>query len=208
MKSCNIFAAGEFSNYYRIPPAAVNIAADKGLLSARKAGINVDLAVGDFDSLGFVPENVETVRHPIEKDDTDTMLAVKIGLSRGCDTLYIYGALGGRLDHTLSNIQTLLFIAERGAKGYIIGDETVTVIKNSSIAFKREAMGNISVFALGGRACGVDIKGLYYPLNNAEISPDFPIGVSNEFIGEPSEISVKNGCIAVVWKCGMDYIDG
>ena len=95
-------------------PAFV-IAADQGLRYLEEAGITPDLIVGDFDSLGIVPQGANVVRHPVEKDDTDMMLAVKTGLARGYRTFVLYGGLGGRLDHTYANFQTLTYLARHGA---------------------------------------------------------------------------------------------
>ena len=177
------------------------IAADGGYSTLKKLNIKPDLVVGDFDSLGEVPENENIIKHPVKKDDTDTLLAVKIGLEKGYKTFIIYGAIGGRLDHTVATIQTATFVAENGGIAYICDDNhTVTAIKNSSIKFKKTAKGYVSVFALSGIAKGVTIKGLLYELDNAEISPDFPLGVSNEFIGRDSEISVKDGILTIIYE--------
>jgi len=177
------------------------IAADGGYSTLTKLNIKPDLVVGDFDSLGEVPENENFIKHPVKKDDTDTLLAVKIGLEKGYKTFIIYGAIGGRLDHTVATIQTATFVAENGGIAYICDDNhTVTAIKNSSIKFKKTAKGYVSVFALSGIAKGVTIKGLLYELDNAEISPDFPLGVSNEFIGRDSEISIKDGILTIIYE--------
>ena len=177
------------------------IAADGGYSTLKKLNIKPDLVVGDFDSLGEVPENENIIKHPIKKDDTDTLLAVKIGLEKGYKAFVIYGAVGGRLDHTVATIQSATYVAENGGIAYIYdGNHTVTAIKNSSIKFKDTAKGYISVFALSGIAKGVTIKGLLYELNDAEITPSFPIGVSNEFIGKESEISVKDGALTVIFE--------
>lgn len=177
------------------------IAADGGYSTLTKLNIKPDLVVGDFDSLGEVPENENIIKHPVKKDDTDTLLAVKIGLEKGYKTFIIYGAIGGRLDHTVATIQTATFVAENGGIAYICDDNhTVTAIKNSNIKFKKTAKGYVSVFALSGIAKGVTIKGLLYELDNAEISPDFPLGVSNEFIGRDSEISVKDGILTIIYE--------
>ncbi|MBE6751703.1 MAG: thiamine diphosphokinase [Ruminococcaceae bacterium] len=177
------------------------IAADGGYSTLTKLNIKPDLVVGDFDSLGEVPENENFIKHPVKKDDTDTLLAVKIGLEKGYKTFIIYGAIGGRLDHTVATIQTATFVAENGGIAYICdNNHTVTAIKNSSIKFKKTAKGYVSVFALSGIAKGVTIKGLLYELDNAEISPDFPLGVSNEFIGRDSEISIKDGILTIIYE--------
>lgn len=97
------------------------IAADRGLYYLERRGIRPDLIVGDFDSLGRTPEGENVLRHPVEKDDTDMLLAVKEGLARGLKTFVLYGGLGGRPDHAYANLQTLTFLAERGAAGYLLG---------------------------------------------------------------------------------------
>ena len=177
------------------------IAADGGYSTLKKLNIKPDLVVGDFDSLGEAPKDETVIKHPIKKDDTDTLLAVKIGLEKGYKTFVIYGAVGGRLDHTVATIQTATFVAENGGIAYIYdGNHTVTTIKNSSINFKANAKGYISIFALSGVAKGVTIKGLLYELNDAEITPSFPIGVSNEFISKESEISVKDGVLTIIFE--------
>ena len=200
MKICYIIGAGELPLLYISEKAEkLIIAADGGL---KKLGeIKPDLVVGDFDSLGSVPENESVIKHPIKKDDTDTLLAVKIGLEKGYKAFVIYGAIGGRLDHTVATIQTATFVAENGAIAYIYdGTHTVTSIKNSNIIFNATAKGYVSVFALSGVVKGVSINGLLYELNDAELTPSFPIGVSNEFIGRESEISVKDGVLTIIFE--------
>ena len=183
------------------------IAADGGYSTLKKLNIKPDLVVGDFDSLGEAPENENVIKHPVKKDDTDTLLAVKIGLEKGYKSFVIFGAIGGRLDHTIATIQTATFVAENGGIAYIYdGNHTVTAIKNSTINFKDNAKGYISIFALSGVAKGVSIKGLLYELNNAEITPHFPVGVSNEFIGKESKLSVTDGILTIIFDGSKDLI--
>ena len=101
--------------------AALVIAADGGLRHLEAQGLTADLIVGDFDSLGRVPEGDNILRHPVEKDDTDMLLAVRTGLDRGYRVFVLYGGLGGRLDHTYANLQVLNFLASRGASGGLLG---------------------------------------------------------------------------------------
>ena len=202
MNTCYIFGALD-TEIVDFNPQGTDliIAADGGYSTLKKLNIKPNLVVGDFDSLGETPKDETVIKHPIKKDDTDTLLAVKIGLEKGYKTFVIYGAVGGRLDHTVATIQTATFVAENGGIAYIYdGNHTVTAIKNSSINFKANAKGYISIFALSGIAKGVTIKGLLYTLDNAEITPDFPIGVSNEFIGKESEISVKDGVLTIIFE--------
>ena len=183
------------------------IAADGGYSTLKKLNIKPDLVVGDFDSLDSIPENESIIKHPIKKDDTDTLLAVKIGLEKGFKEFIIYGAIGGRLDHTIATIQTATYVAENGGIAYIYdGNHTVTAIKNSSIEFKKHNNGYISIFALSGIANGITIDGLLYELKNAEITPDFPLGVSNEFIDKESKITVKNGVLTIIFEGTKDLI--
>ena len=183
------------------------IAADGGYSTLKKLNIKPNLVVGDFDSLGKVPENENVIKHPIKKDDTDTLLAVKIGLEKGYKKFVIFGAIGGRLDHTIATIQTATFVAENGGIAYIYdGTHTVTAIKNSSIKFSKDAKGYVSIFALSGVAKGVTINGLLYELNDTDITPHFPVGVSNEFIGKESEIIVKDGILTIIFEGSRNII--
>ena len=110
------------------------IAADGGYAALQALGVTADLVVGDFDSLGYVPQAEEVVQHPVMKDDTDMMLAVKLGLDRGYRNFVLTGSVGGRLDHTLANLQTLMYLAQQGARGMLYGEGTViTVLKDGSL---------------------------------------------------------------------------
>ena len=206
MRECVIFCAAECDGLARpIGPESFVIAADGGLRHTEKLGIAPDAVLGDFDSLGFCPEGANVF--PVEKDDTDAMLAVRLGLERGCGEFLLYGSLDGpRLDHTVANFQTLQFLADCGAAGYLIGNTTmVTVVKNGKITFPAGLSGTISVFCMGPDAVGVTEKGLFYGLEHGTLSSGFPLGVSNHFTGEAAEISVKNGSLLVLWerKCGF-----
>ena len=201
MRECVIFCAAECDGLARpIGPESFVIAADGGLRHTEKLGIAPDAVLGDFDSLGFCPEGANVF--PVEKDDTDAMLAVRLGLERGCEEFLLYGSLDGpRLDHTVANFQTLQFLADHGAAGYLIGNTTmVTVVKNGKITFPAGLSGTISVFCMGPDAVGVTEKGLFYGLENGTLSSGFPLGVSNHFTGEAAEISVKNGSLLVLWE--------
>ena len=200
MKNCIIFCAAGFTGLAApIGAGDLVIAADGGLVHTQVLGITPDVIVGDFDSLGFAPEGANVF--PVEKDDTDCMLAVRHGLAEGCDTFFLYGSLDGpRLDHTIANFQTLQFLAEKDAAGYLIGkDFMLTVIKDGQISFPPSCQGTISVFCLGADAQGVTLRGLYYPLEEGTLTAGFPLGVSNHFTGEDAEISVREGSLLVLW---------
>ncbi len=200
MKTCVIFCAAEFDGLLLpIDKDALVIAADGGLRHTQKLGIHPDVILGDFDSLGYIPDDSRVF--PVEKDDTDAMLAVRQGLAQGCDNFLFYGAMDGpRLDHTIANFQALAFLAAHAARGTLIGrDYIVTVVSGQTISFPETAQGIISAFCLGADAAGVTIEGLQYPLTDGSLSAAFPLGVSNHFIGKPARIRVKSGMVLVLW---------
>ena len=200
MKRCVIFCAARCDSLLQpIGEGDFVIAADGGLEHTRKFSIEPDEILGDFDSLGFVPEDSRVF--PVEKDDTDAMLAVRRGLELGYREFLLYGSLDGpRLDHTVANFQTLQFLCDHGAFGYLLGSGyTVTAVKNGELRFPAEAEGTVSVFCLGADATGVTLEGLYYPLEEGTMTAGFPLGVSNHFTGHASRIRVKDGCLLVLW---------
>ena len=201
MKQCIIFCAAGFESLVQpLTREDFIIAADGGLRHTEKLGITPNLILGDFDSLGYTPEGADI--YPVEKDDTDAMLAVRQGLRLGYREFLLYGSLDGpRLDHTVANFQTLQFLCDHGAFGILAGIDTMAaVIKNRSLRFPAGCSGTVSVFCMGRDAAGVTLKGLYYPLENGTLTAGFPLGVSNHFTGEPAEISVKDGSLLVIWE--------
>ena len=203
MKRCFIFAAGTFFGLRERPmPGDLVIAADAGYRACQRAGIVPDLLLGDFDSMEQ-PDFPNIRRSPVEKDDTDTMLAVKTALEEGCDTVYIYGGTGGkRLDHTLANLQTLLYLRRRGARGYLYDDDFVwTAIENEELTVEKTVeWGLFSAFCQGDRAEGVDEEGFQYPLRDAVLTPEFPIGVSNHILKPRARVAVRKGVLIVGWE--------
>ena len=200
MRECVIFCAAEFDRLARpISDGAFVIAADGGLRHTRMLGLSPDAVLGDFDSLGYTPVGANVF--PVEKDDTDAMLAVRLGLERGCEEFVLYGSLDGpRLDHTIANFQTLQFLTDRGAAGYLVGNRTlVTVLKNGTLRFPAGTEGTLSVFCMGRDAEGVTERGLYYSLEDGRLTSGFPLGVSNHFTGAQAEISVKEGSLLILW---------
>ena len=198
--ACIIFCAAEFDTLARpLEPGDYVIAADGGLRHTEKLGITPNEILGDFDSLGFTPMGASVF--PVEKDDTDAMLAVRRGLSLGYREFILYGSLDGpRLDHTVANFQTLQFLADHGAVGYLAGNRAiVTVVKDGSVAFPPGKRGNVSVFCMGADAWGVTERGLYYGLENGTLTSGFPLGASNHFTGEPAQITVENGSLLIIW---------
>jgi thiamine pyrophosphokinase len=200
MGKCIIICAGGFDGLLQKPdPEDLIIAADGGLKNAQAYGIKPGCILGDFDSLGYTPQGAEVF--PVEKDDTDAMLAVRRGLTLGYREFYIYGALDGpRLDHTIAALQTLQFLADHGAKGALIGlKDIAAIVKDGAMTLPEKAKGIVSVFCLGPEARGVSVENLYYPLRDGVLTSGFPLGVSNHFIGKESTIRVQKGSLTVLY---------
>ena len=209
MNTCVIFCAGEFEKPVQ-PLSSTDyiLAADGGLTHLNKLGITPNGILGDFDSLGYIPNNAQVF--PVEKDDTDSMLAVRKGLQLGYRRFILYGALDGpRLDHTLANLQTLSYLAQQGATGYLAGTRyMVTCIKDRTIHFPPSAKGILSLFCMGQDAKQVTLRGLQYPMENGTLSSSFPLGVSNHFIGQPVSICVGSGTLLALYDIENGFPSG
>jgi len=201
---CWIAGAGEFYAPAFAPlPGDYVIAADGGYESLRRRGAAIDMVLGDFDSLGYVPEHRNVVRCNPVKDDTDMALAVKEGLSRGYERFVLLGGLGGRLGHTLANLQTLMYLSRRGARGFLAGkNETASAVTNGELRFSAAHRGYLSLFCLSEPARGVTLRGLKYELTDAEMESSVALGVSNEFDGRESSVAVARGTLVALWQDG------
>ena len=200
MGKCIIFCAAGFEKLAApIGPEDYVLAADGGLRHLEQLKIRPNGIIGDFDSLGYVPEGAEVF--PVEKDDTDAMLAAKKGLELGFREFLFYGSLDGpRLDHTVANFQSLQYLAERDATGYLVGNtQMVTVLRNGKLTFPAECGGILSVFCMGADATGVTIRGAQYELENGTLSAGFPLGVSNHFVGKEVTVAVEQGSLLLLW---------
>ena len=204
---CIVICAGDLTlGEITVSEDDLVIAVDGGLSYCGILNVEPDLILGDFDSVSEqealaiesleqqIPERI--LRLPCEKDDTDTLAALKEGLNRGYTEFRIYAGTGGRFDHTLANIQCLLYLKNRGAVGYLVdGAGMMLVIKNEVVHFQTGLEGYLSLFSLVEESRGVTIEGMKYPLEGAVISNDFPIGISNEFVGEAASIAVADGTL-------------
>lgn len=201
MERCIIFCAAEFDALAE-PLGAGDylIAADGGLRHTQALGLEPNEIIGDFDSLGYVPEGARV--YPVEKDDTDSMLAVKRGLALGYRRFVLYGAMDGkRLDHTLANFQTLGYLAQHDAVGFLVGkDYLACAVKDGSLRFPAGAEGDFSLFCLGKDARSVTIRGLYYEVESAVLTSFFPLGVSNHFTGREAAVTVQDGTLLALWE--------
>lgn len=207
---CILVCAGDLT-LGEIPVAENDlvIAVDGGLGYCGILNLEPDIMIGDFDSVSEseeeaikclereIPERI--YRLPKEKDDTDTLAALKEGLKRGYKDFRIYAGTGGRFEHTLANLQCLLFLKGKGACGYLVdGTGMMLVIQNEAVHFQRSLEGTLSLFSMIEESKGVSITGMKYCLEDASIRNDFPIGISNEFIGEEACISVEQGSLICI----------
>jgi len=200
MPKCVIFCAGAFDALLEpIEQEDLVIAADGGLRHTQSLGLTPGIILGDFDSLGYVPQGSQVF--PVEKDDTDCMLAVRRGLELGFREFVIYGGLEGpRLEHTVANFQTLQFLLNRGAWGILVGKEQLVGMFGPGVTeFSGQPEGYLSLFCLGQGTGGVTLEGLYYPLQDGVLTPGFPLGVSNRFLRKDARISVKEGSLLAIW---------
>ena len=190
-KRCIIVGGGDFAPEL-LPerePGDLLIAADSGYAALEKMGLRPDICIGDFDSLGYEPKDCDTVRLPVEKDDTDMVAAARIGMERGYSEFVFLGVLGGeRFSHSIAALQTLGWLLGRGARGEIIDRSCRVRAVNDRFKWPASAR---------GRAAEVSIEGLKYSLCHHELGI-FPLGVSNSFVGLPSYIAVHRGAIIVV----------
>ncbi len=206
MKRCVIVGGGEIQDFTYdrklIQEGDFIIAADRGLTRCRQMGVKPHLLLGDFDSYeGVIDKDIPVMEYPVEKDDTDTMLAIKTALEKGYDDLLLLGMTGGRLDHSIANIQSVVYAAVHGAKAAIAEEElyiSALCGGQEAVIPNREGF-TVSVFAHSDKCSGVCLRDLYYPLEDGELVNTFPLGVSNHFLpGKDAKISIKEGIALII----------
>ena len=218
MKQCMIISGAPAAGELPVIKDEYIIACDAGVGHALKAGIRPDLLVGDFDTYTeALPEGIPVLTALAEKDDTDTMMAVRYALEQGFERIRICAALGGRLDHSIGNLSAAAYVAERLGCCYVYGErETAILLYNGSVLLRKQERSNkgilqnaicasgeqkkefVSVFSWTEEAKGVSYRGLKYPLTDATLTRAFALGISNEFAEEEAEISVKDGMLLIV----------
>lgn len=203
MKRAVIFSGGAFEkpDWVTLPKDAMILCADSGLRHARALGISPDWVLGDFDSSSEQPEGESVLRYPPEKDDTDTMLAVKQALSLGVEEIQIYGGLGGRFDHAIANVQTLRYLSEHGAVASLCDAQNWMTVQTAGTVRKypRRDGWYFSLLSLSDTCTGVTITGTKYCLQNGTLHANFPLGISNEIVAERAEISLQTGMLLVLY---------
>ena len=203
MKRCVIVGGAEIGNYEYLREVISGedyiVFCDSGLRHMDRLNVRPSLIVGDFDSHENPHLEAETIVLPCEKDDTDTVYAVKEAVRRGFTDFLLIGAVGGRFDHTLGNVSILLYLDSIGRKGMIIDDYSEMEIVSSAPAQISDRYAFFSLLNITGCARGVSIQNAKYPLEDAEITCEYQYGISNEVIpGKTAVVSVRDGKLLLI----------
>ncbi len=203
MERCVIVGGADINNYDLIRNSLRSgdfvVYCDSGLKHMERLQASAGLIVGDFDSYINPGLNVETIILPCEKDDTDTVYAIKEAIKRGFEDFLLIGVVGGRLDHTLGNVSALLYLESLGKKGLIIDDYSEMEIVSDKPVYINEEYAFFSLLNITGSAKGITIQGAKYPLNGEEITCEYQYGISNEVIpGQTAVVSVKLGKLLLI----------
>ncbi len=203
MRRCVVIGGAEIRNYAVIRSAMREddfcIFCDSGLRHMEALGVFPDLIVGDFDSHPNPGLAAETIVLPCEKDDTDTVYAVREAVKRGFEEFLLLGVIGGRLDHTLGNVSILVYLHSLGLKACIIDDYSRMRIVAEEPAYIGDSFAYFSLLNITGTARGITIENAKYPLQDAEITCGYQYGVSNEVLpGKTAMVSVREGMLLLI----------
>ncbi len=203
MKRCVIIGGAPIDNYAAvcryISAGDDCIFCDCGLRHMDALGVRPSLIVGDFDSSQMPELPAEIIKLPCEKDDTDTVYAVKEAVSRGYDAFLLVGMVGARLDHTIGNISILLYLHAQNKQAMLVDDYSEMEIVSCVPAYIDDSYACFSVLNISGTARGITIENAKYPLCGAEISTQYQYGISNEVLpGHKASVSVAEGCVLLI----------
>lgn len=207
MKTCALVGAADFNaeHFKELDEAGIFdmvIAVDGGFAHLEAIGREPDMAVGDFDSLGYVPRCRRVSRHPVKKAKTDMELALEKAIFWDNEELVVYGGLSGRLDHTLANLQVFAEFSEKGYYVTGIGDTfAVRCVTGPDVFELPEGLdaGTVSVLSANDRAEGVIESGMEYSLDDEPLGNRTSLGMSNELVGERATVAVESGTLYVFY---------
>lgn len=203
---CVICAAGPVENADNLRELIQDrdwvIAADGGLHLTERLEIKPNFIVADFDSASRSDADkteAPVALLPVKKNDTDTMAAARIAVERGFREVLLLGATGGRLDHTLSNLAVMLYLIKCGVKTVLADEKNkLEMVLPGQYSIEPANGTHLSLLPYAGNVENITVKHVEYELNHAELTPDFPLGVSNEFVGVPVEISFESGILMII----------
>ena len=203
MNRCVIIGGAGIHNYEqirgRLRENDFAVYCDCGLRHAERLGLRPSLIVGDFDSHPRPDTEVETIVLPREKDDTDSVFAVKEALRRGYEDFLLIGMIGERFDHSFGNVSLLLFLDSLGKKAKILDDYSEMEIVSRQTAEMDGSCAYFSLLNISGTARDITIRGAKYPLSGGEITSEYQYGISNEVLpGETASVSVGEGRLLLV----------
>ena len=198
MKRCLIIAGGDYAPI-RPEEGDYVLACDKGYAWCKREGIVPDLILGDFDSYsGALPEGVPVLRFPIEKDDTDTMLAVRRAFEQGFEAVRLCCCFGGRVDHLLSNVEALHYAATLGMEAEARDESTyLRILRPGSYTLPYRGGQSLSLIALTEQVTGLTIRGAKYEVENAVLRKPTTLGQSNAFVTDV-RLSFESGMLAMI----------
>ena len=199
MKRCLIIAGGDYAPIGPVETGDFVLACDKGYGYCCREGIVPDLVLGDFDSYdGMLPEGMPVLRYPVEKDDTDTMLAVRWASEQGFTAVRLCCCFGGRLDHMLSNVETLHYAVTLGMEAEASDENTyLRVLRPGAYTLPYRAGRSLSLIALTEKVTGLTIRGAKYEVENVVLRKPTTLGQSNAFVSDVS-LSFESGVLALV----------
>jgi thiamine pyrophosphokinase len=209
MKRCIIIPSlveGQITKLITPLPTDLILCADSGLLRALDEGLVPHAVIGDMDSLdeaGFdkvqLPDDILWIKAPREKDLTDTALCMEYAVEQGCSEIIIVGGLGGRLDHTLANLQNMVGFSHKGINVQLLDQNTaIYILTDNTLTLLPLPGYSVSVLSWSPVSNGVTLTGMAFPLINATLTYDFPLGVSNEIIGASATIQVRHGTLMII----------
>lgn len=203
-KKCVLICASPYNDIdfiiKSIPKDAFVVCVDGGHVLAFQGNIFPQLIIGDFDSSTYPSyPNCEIISLPKHKDDTDTMYAIKACLNRGFNDFDIYGATGGREDHTFANLCVLQFLSDRNCTARLLDQNTeIFYQKSGTRSYKRSYYSYFSIFPFGCSNAVLTLTGFEYPLEHGVLSSDYPLGISNSILGETGEVTVHEGSVIII----------
>jgi len=189
----------------------LTICCDGGIRHLGKLKIQPNVIIGDMDSSDplqveiYAAHGVKILKYPPNKDATDTQLALEYALGLKLGAIEIWGALGGRIDHTLANLFLLTLGKNKGMKISLIDEYAETFIVEKETSFEEAVGQTVSLFAAGEKAEGVTLNGFRYPLNNETLEMMGSRGISNVIVGMPATINLSSGGLLVVRYWQKDF---
>ena len=193
---------GQPPKQVEMPKDCFVICCDGAYNWAKEQKIAIDLLVGDFDSLGYVPDDCKTIKYPVEKNETDGEIALTLFKDKGCNKVFVYGAFGKRTDHFLGNLALLGMGKEKGIDVVLMGDEEKISLGSGFVKFIPQKKGTISLVPYGDSVHIINSKGLEYPLDDLVLKRCDTRGISNLSFADEVEFFVKEGQVLILesWR--------